>query len=210
MLNQHYKDIDMLKHIIFLTTLFTIFSTRTMENVQSGSEWHQAAQKRNLTNPILLRFVYASRNPGAASHQRMISLHPGSQKDHIWGLIGPQTFTLYDEAFVSMDHSEPHACIIVRAPNQQVYYLNFEKDEHNSATHPIFKVILEKIKDTSDRNQSLQHKDHLEVIKHLKEYLKLYDQVGKERLDTLENVAQGNVLTILADDLGIYLSKGNK
>lgn len=177
----------------------------------SSQEWYQEAQKRNLTNPILLRFVYASRNPAAANSQRIISRHPGTQKDYIFGLVGPQSFTLYDEAYISMDHFDStQACITIRAPNQQVYFLNFEKASNHSQSAPLFKAILEKIIDTSAHNQSLQHKDHQEVLKHLKEYQNRYKQVGKDHVDTLEDVVHGNVITILAEDSTVYISKGNR
>lgn len=176
------------------------------QNQNAHSEWYEQATKRNLTNPVLLRFAYASRNPASAGSQRMIVMHTD-----VWGLVGPQTFTLYDEAATSMDQDQSKtSAIIIRAPNQHVYVINFEKASDSTHANPLFKVILERIKDTSGHNQSLQHKDHMEVIRHLTEYRKNHTQVTKEHIDTLEGMTAGNILTILADDSGIYLSKGNR
>lgn len=179
-------------------------------NSTSTSEWMQEATKRNLSHPVLLRFVYASRNPGASQFQRMIVIH-----DKVWGLVGPQSFNHYDEPYMDMERVESAeqskvSRIIIRAPNQQVYFVNFERVTSDAQASPLFKVILEKIKDTSAHNQSLQAANHEKVREHLQDYQTRYMQIAKEHVDTLEGVSKGNILTILADDLSVYLSKGNK
>lgn len=180
----------------------------------STQQWYKDAVARNLSNPILLRYVYAKRDNMASSGHKLISIHPGTQRDYIWAVVGPQTFNLYDEAYMSMDpfvlaDNQERPLIIFRAPNNNVYLLNFQRMSNYSETTPLYNAVLERITNTSG-TQALRSAQPQQVLGALQNYLNLGLQLPKEQIDSLGYVTPGEVLTVLADDQNVYLSKGNK
>jgi hypothetical protein len=179
----------------------------------SNQEWYKGAIARKLTSPILLRYAYASRNGAGTPSLKIVSIHPGTQKDFIFGIVGSPHFNLFDEPYFSMDSfvspdGKTHPSIIFRAANNQVYFINFQKLSNYTPAVPLYSAVLERISNTGS-NAQLRSADARQVLQALQGYIDTADHLAKEPVDNLV-VVPGEVLTVLADDNDVYLSKGNK
>lgn len=220
----------MKSYILAILALLSCASTAlfTMEPAQlklggSTQEWYKGAVARKLTDPILLRYVYATRNTQSPNilSPKIISIHPGTQfnpgvtKDYIWSVMGTDTETLFDEPYFSMElfaqgDQELRPKVVFRAPNNQVYQLNFQKMSTYSKATPLYNAILERLTNTSSHKDALQNTDYKKILPAVKHYIETADQEEKEAVDNLGYIVPGEVLTVLADDNDVYLSKGNK
>lgn len=211
--------------IAFLASSSTLFTMEPAQLKLGGSTqgWYKGALDRKLADPILLRYVYATRNaqsPNTLS-PKIISIHPGTQfkpgvtKDYIWSVMGTDTETLFDEPYFSMalfaqGDQELRPKVVFRAPNNQVYQLNFQKMSTYSQTTPLYNAILERVTNTSAYKEALQNADYNKILPAIKHYIETADKQTKQPVSSLGYVVPGEVLTILADDKDVYLSKGNK
>lgn len=218
-----------LRFLALLTLVVSSSNLFTMEPAQlklggSRQAWYKGALDRNLSDPILLRYVYATRNTKSPQvlSPKIISIHPGTQfnpgikKDYIFSEIGSSdTQTLFDEPYFSMElftqgDTELRPKVIFRAPNNKVYQLNFQKMSNYSKAAPLYNAILERLTNTADYKEALENADYRKILSAVKHYINTADEQAKEPVDNLGYVLPGEVLTVLADDQDVYLSKGNK
>lgn len=210
---------------LLTSTSTSVFSMEPAQLKLGGSTqaWYKGAMDRKLVDPILLRYVYATRDTQSQNtlSPKIISIHPGTQfkpgvkKDYIFSEIGSDTQTLFDEPYFSMElfaegDPELRPKIVFRAPNNHVYQLNFQKMSSYSKTAPLYNAILERLTNTSDHKEALEDADYKKILPAIKHYIQTADQQDKQPVENLGYILPGQVLTVLTDDTDVYLSKGNK